>query len=204
MAALKYLVIGVLLLTTVVIGAGFMLPDTAHLERSIVVNAKPNTVFTVLNSYRLFNQWSPWADLDPRTTYEFSGPESGVGARQAWSSQSPDVGSGSQEIIESVPDRLVRQKLVFNDFDTENTATQTLTPEGDGTRIVWSYDTQFGGSLLLRYFGLILDGMLGPDYERGLQKLKTLVERLPMTDSSALSVEPTEAPAIPSNPSVTP
>lgn len=188
MKVLKWLAISLAGLIVAICGVGFFLPDTAHVERSIVINAKPATVFTVLNGFALFNQWSPWANIDPAATNTVSGPHSGVGAMQAWAGNE-DVGTGSQEIIESTPYTMIKIKLVFGDFTSENTATYTLTPEGEGTHLTWGYDTISGGNLMYRYFGLMMDGMLGPDYEKGLARLKTLVESLPKEDFADLSVE---------------
>lgn len=196
MSALRNLALGLFILVAVLIGVGFALPDSTHVERSISVNARPSTVFTLLNTYSRFNEWSPWAELDPQTQYSISGPVSGVGARLAWTSQDPQVGSGSQEIIESVPFERIATKLVFNDFPADNTATYTLTPQGQGTLITWGYDVTYHGSLLFRYFGLMLDRMIGPDYERGLAKLKPLVEALPQADISGLKAQVVETPAL--------
>lgn len=196
MAALKNLALGLFVLVAVLIGIGFALPDAVHVERSIAVKVRPATAFTVLNSFRRFNEWSPWAELDPQTQYSITGPLSGVGAAQSWTSENPNVGSGSQEIIESVPYERIKFKLVFNDFPTDNTAQITLVPQDSGTLIVWGYDVKFHGSLLFRYFGLLLDRMIGPDYERGLAKLKPLLESLPATDISGLKAEVVETPAL--------
>lgn len=189
MTILRNIAIGLFGIVALLLLGGLALPNTAHLERSVVIDARPATVFTVLNSYKLFNQWSPWAELDPSTIYTDAGPASGVGARQSWNSENPDVGSGSQEIVTSEPYSYIKQSLVFGGFDTDNSATFTLTPAGEGTQVVWSYDTSFRGSLLMRYFGLFLEKMIGPDYERGLARLKPFVEGLPDTDFSTLKVE---------------
>lgn len=182
MRVLKWMVVGVLALIAGLIVAGLFLPDTAHVERSIVLKARPATVYTVLNGFGQFNKWSPWAGLDPATRYSHEGPLLGVGAKHSWRSEDPNVGAGSQEILEAVPYERIRVRLVFEGFDSENVATYQLRPEGEGTHLTWAYDTQFKGNLLSRYFGLMMDGMLGADYERGLASLKTLVEALPPVD----------------------
>ncbi|MGH8429751.1 MAG: SRPBCC family protein, partial [Solimonas sp.] len=100
MKLLRNLVIGVVVLIAAAIVAGFFLPDTAHVERSTLIRAKPEAVFQLLNGFERFNEWSPWAQLDPKTQYTRQGPAEGVGASQAWFSENPNVGSGRQEIIE--------------------------------------------------------------------------------------------------------
>jgi DNA gyrase inhibitor GyrI/uncharacterized protein YndB with AHSA1/START domain len=194
---LKWLVIAVLLLIVGLTGVGLMLPDTARVERSVFIESKPATVYTVLNGFRQFNKWSPWAELDPNAAYYSEGPPLGVGAKHGWRSDDPSVGAGSQQIVEAQPYERIRIRLVFDGFDSENHATYLLTPEGEGTRLVWDYQGVFHGNLLGRYFGLMLDRMIGPDYERGLASLKALVESLPQDDLTALQVELLEVEAQP-------
>lgn len=194
MKALKWLAIGFGGLIAALCAIGWVLPDTAHVERSIVVDAKPATVYTVLNGFRQFQKWSPWAKYDPAAVITHEGPMMGVGAKQSWAGND-QVGTGSQEIIEVKPNELVRIDLVFGGFESKNTATYLLSPEGEGTKVTWAYDTISGGNLIYRYFGLLSDSMLGPDYESGLASLKQLVESLPKDDFSALQVEIVETTA---------
>jgi carbon monoxide dehydrogenase subunit G len=93
----------------------------------------------------------------------------------AWTSQHPEVGNGRQEIVESEPPRRVR--IAF-DFGRQGSAAGsfTLRPEGEGTHVTWAFDTDLGSNPLARYFGLVLDDMIGPAYEKGLANLKKVAE----------------------------
>jgi effector-binding domain-containing protein len=175
---------------------GWFLPQTAHVERSIAVDAPPATVFTVLNGFRQFNRWSPWADIDPNATSSYEGPEAGVGARMSWSGNA-EVGTGSQEILESAPYSKVKVRLVLGDFPGAFTASYLLSPEGSGTKVTWAFDGDYGGNVIGRYFGLLADSMLGPDYEKGLGRLKDFAESLPKADFSGLQFETTTSSAQP-------
>jgi len=44
-----------------------------------------------------------------------------------------------------------------------------------------------------RYFGLVMDRMVGPDFDEGLANLKKLAESLPKTDFADLAVERIDA-----------
>ena len=48
-------------------------------------------------------------------------------------------------------------------------------PEGDGTRVTWTMDGEAGG-WFQRYFVAMMDRMVGPMFERGLEKLKAAAE----------------------------
>lgn len=174
---LKRILIVLAVLAVLIIGGGFLLPSSAHVERSSVINVPQMQVFAMINSFERFNEWSPWAELDPNTKYSFTGPVSGVGASFAWDSADAAVGSGSQQIIESTPPTLVRVQLKFVG-QGDAVAFYRLEPMESGTKVTWGFDTEFGNDVIGRWFGyLLFDRMLGADYEKGLQKLKTVLER---------------------------
>jgi len=193
---IKKLAIALAGLAGLVVVVGLLLPKTAHVERAVVINAPQATVFTVLNGFRQFDQWSPWADIDPGAKTTIEGAEFGVGAKMSWSGNA-EVGSGSQEILESTPYTHIKVRLGFGDFPGAFFATYALQAQDAGTQVTWAFDADYGGSLTGRYFGLLSDRMLGPDYEKGLARLKAFVEKLPKGDFSALKFEPVETAAAP-------
>ena len=191
MTILKNLLIGLVALIVLLAIVGLFLPSTVHLERSTVIAAPQSTVFTLLNSYKRFNEWSPWAGIDPETSYTYEGPDHGVGAKMSWQSENRDVGSGSQEITASRPWERVEAEL---DFGPQGTAQAffDVASEDTGTRVTWGFDTDFGYNPIQRYFGLLIEKFLGPQYEQGLASLKELAESLPQADFSDLEAEVTE------------
>lgn len=198
MRFLKNLLLFLVVVAALLIGVAFVLPDSAHVERSITINRPASEVFAVLNSYRRFNDWSPWAAKDPNAKYTVSGPVAGVGAKFSWQGDPKTVGSGSQEITESTPDKSVTTALDFGDWGKAR-AHFALTPGAQpaSTKVVWTLDSQaplaLDGKLLWntvgRYMGLFMDKMVGPDYEQGLIRLKTLVEGFPVADISGVQGE---------------
>ena len=185
---LKMILVALVVLVALLAGIGMFLPRQVHVERAATIDAPPATVFAVVNGFTLFNKWSPWHDLDPNAQYTFDGPARGVGARLSWQGDPKTVGTGSQEIIESRPFEMVKSSLDLGDQGTA-TAQFALSPEGNGTKITWSLDTDMGMSPVSRYFGLMMDGMVGKDYEKGLASLKALTEGMPRADFSDLNVE---------------
>lgn len=160
----------------VAIAIAYILPGQVQVQRETVIEASPADVFKLVNGFENFNQWSPWYERDPDGDYQIEGPPTGVGARMSWASEKPDVGNGSQEIVESVEDKLVRTKLDFGDMGNAN-AFFEIEPTGDHTKIVWGFDTDLGLNPVSRYFGLMFERWIGPDYEQGLAKLKALAEQ---------------------------
>ena len=158
MKIMKWIVIGIVVLIVGSVVVGFVLPSSGHVERSITINAKPATVYTVLNGFRQFDKWSPWRDLDPSAKTTIEGPLMGVGAKQSWASEDPKVGTGGQEILEVRPFEYIKIKLWFGGYDAPSFATYSIAADGTGTKLTWSYDSDFGSNLMYHYFGLMLDG----------------------------------------------
>ena len=193
MRLLKILFFGVAFLLVAAIAVAFFLPSQVATERSVVIDRPPSMVHAVVDSFALFNRWSPWADLDPNTRYTYEGPERGVGAAMAWASDDPSVGSGRQAITASVAPERVETALDFGDFGTAKAAL-LLAPEGEGTKATWRFETElpitFDGKfffgVLGRWFGLTMAEAIGKDYEKGLGKLKALLEGMPRADIAGL------------------
>ena len=95
MRFLKNLLLFLIVVAALLVGVAFVLPDSAHVERTITINRPASEVFAVLNSYRRFNDWSPWATKDPNAKYTITGPAAGVGAKMSWVGDPKTVGSGS-------------------------------------------------------------------------------------------------------------
>ena len=183
----KFLIgIGAILLLLVVVG--FLLPSKVHVERSTLINAPVSTVFALTNGFKGFNRWSPWHDRDPLTKYTYEGPEAGVGAKMTWISESPEVGKGLQEIVASKPGERIDVHLDFGDQGNAESFFN-FKAEGDQTMVTWGFDTDLGMNLIGRYMGLMFDKWVGPDYEKGLGKLKELAESMPKVDFASLTPE---------------
>jgi len=170
----------------IVLAVGVFLPSTAHVERQIEIGAPAATVFALVNDFDRINEWSPWLETDPNALYRVSGPARGVGATLTWDGQI--VGNGSQVITESVPYSRVVSEL---DLGGQGLAVATIELVGTdrGTRVTWMFDNDFGANVFARYFGLLLDGAVGADYEAGLANLKAMAEQLPAADFSDVEIE---------------
>ena len=173
---LRWLVRIVLAVVVIVVGGAYLMPQNVHVGRSTEIAAPPAKIFAIINNHKRFNEWSPWAELDPKTQYTYSGPATGVGSKMAWSSTNSSVGSGSQEIVESIADKSVVVKLDLGDMGKADAAL-TLEPAGAGTKVTWGVEIDVGMNPIGRWTGLMLDRWIGADYEKGLGRLKSLAEK---------------------------
>ncbi|MEW6120627.1 MAG: SRPBCC family protein [Pseudomonadota bacterium] len=173
---LKTILIVLAAIVAMLAGYAATRPDHFRVERSIVIQSPPATIFPLIDTLRYWQDWSPWVRKDPAMERTLSGPESGTGAVYAWKGNS-DVGEGRMEIIESVPHARIRLRLDFvRPFEARNTAEFILSPVGQGTRVTWSLSGP--SPFQSRLIGLFVDTeeMIGKDFEAGLDALKLQAE----------------------------
>jgi carbon monoxide dehydrogenase subunit G len=172
---LKWLFYLVVTVAVIIAAGSFILPSQVVVTRSIEIAAPPEKVFAIVGDLHRFQDYSPWAALDPGTTYTFEGPASGVGQKMSWTSGKADVGSGSQTVTEYEPPKHVGLDLDFGQMG-KPTAAWDLEPSGAGTRATWTFRARLDG-VAARWFGLMFDRWIGADYEKGLARLKSVAEK---------------------------
>jgi effector-binding domain-containing protein len=194
MKVLKRIFFVLVALVLIFVIVGFVLPRQRHVDRSIFIDAPPSVVFSQVNGFRNFTDWSPFVAVMPDAEYAYEGPDFGVGSKISWSVTGPRPEIGSQTIVASTPYDRVDVDL---DLGPQGTAQASflLLPESNGTNLTWAFDTDFGLNLLGRYWGLLLDRQLGPLYAQGLANLKRISEELPKVDWSGLDIGITEVPS---------
>ena len=176
MKIFKRLLLGILVLVALLAVVGLFLPDRYHVERTIVMNAPADAVFARANTLKTWPEWTAWTKAKyPDMETKFSGPDAGVGSVYQWSGKSSGIGSLRITAVEPA-------KRVIYDLDFENgkylsVGSIILTPEGTATRVTWVDEGALGSNPINRWFGLMMDSMMGPDFETGLKNLKQLSEK---------------------------
>ncbi|HEY6632620.1 MAG TPA: SRPBCC family protein, partial [Rhizobiaceae bacterium] len=174
LTVLKWLFYLIAAIALIIVGGSFLLPAQAVVTRSTEIAAPPDKVFAIVGDLRRFNDFSPWADLDPNIKYTFEGPESGIGQQMNWVSENEDVGSGSQRITRYEPPIFVETQLDFG-MRGKPISSFDLVPSTTGTDVTWTFKADLNG-IPAKWFGLFFDRWVGADYEKGLSKLKTVAE----------------------------
>lgn len=171
---LKYVLGGAAALFVVVTAVGFVLPSQMEVQRSVVINAPPDRIYPLINSFESgWSQWNPFTKPGMDMSYE--GPEAGVGAQQHWVDKESDE-DGSMTITRSDPQRGVEFDLVMMQESFRLTGSLLCEPAGEGTKLTWTDRMDLGNNPYSRYMGLVLGPMIGSEFEVGLQSIKDLAE----------------------------
>ena len=174
---LKRLLIGLVLLVLTAVVVVWLQPDDYRLTRSTVIAAPAARVFSHVNDLRQWDDWSPWAKLDPNAKVTFEGPGAGPGATFRWDGNDK-VGAGMMTITESKPNERVATRTDFvKPFAGTSNADFVFSQVGDRTNVIWTMagtHTFIGKAICMVYS---MEQMLGPEFEKGLAQLKQVAER---------------------------
>ncbi|HEY9103188.1 SRPBCC family protein [Chitinimonas sp.] len=175
MKLLKRLVLGLAGLVALLLVIGLLLPSHYAVQRSTEIQAPADKVFAHLDAPAAWKAWTVWNRRDPQMKIAYSGPERGVNA--AWRWESATEGNGGMVFTAIDPNRQLTYRLEFPDMGMVSTGVLLLEPAGNGTRVTWTNEGDMGRNPVNRYFGLLMDKMVGPDFESGLANLKQIVEK---------------------------
>lgn len=160
-----------------VLGLAATKPDTFRVERSVSIQAPAEKVYPLIANFRAWADWSPFDKLDPAMKKTYSGAETGKGAQYAWAGDG-HAGEGTMEILEATAPSKVAIRLAFTKpMEAVNTAEFTLVPEGNATKVTWAmHGPQPFVSKVMGVF-MNMDGMIGPEFEKGLGAMKAIAEK---------------------------
>lgn len=142
------------------------LPRHVHIERSAMIEGIPQTVLAMAASNTGYQSFNPYRDLDPNLQVELFGPQSGVGSGFTFSSKD---GVGSQTVSSVTPDT-VHFDIDLGPLGQPTQAISAIATD-DGTQVIWTMDADMGFNPLFRVMGLFMDGMVGPNFEQGLENI---------------------------------
>lgn len=152
-------------------------PDSFSVQRSASIKAPPEKIFSLINDYRSWPQWSPYENRDPEMKRTYSGAATGKGTKYAWEGNR-QVGSGEMEIIDTAPPRKVLIKLDFiKPFEAHNVAEFTLEPQGETTNVTWAMHGPVPLFGKVMHMVMDIDKMVGTDFAAGLANMKAAAEK---------------------------
>ena len=196
MKTLKHIGIGFLALLTLLLIISFFLPAKIHIERSILIKAKPEIVFSLINDLRKWNSWSPWNQVDTTIQITYSDTSIGVGAYYTWASKNKNIETGSIKILQSIPFSFIQTKMDFMRNGAEN-AEFRMELNKDYTNLIWSMDTDMGMNPFAKFFGLFMDKMLGADFVKGLKNIDRVIAAMPKIIEVVYTIDTTSVIAMP-------
>ena len=174
MKFVKYLLF---LLLIAIIGTAIYIavqPNEFLVTRSRTIKAPASVIYNNVIDFKNWEAWSSWVEREPSTVITLSEKTEGVGGSYTWTDKD---GSGSMITLKTEPNKTILQELQFDDFNPTE-VNWNFNPNEDGsTEVTWDIsgsDLPFG----FKMYTIFIGGMeknIGPDFERGLEKLDSIV-----------------------------
>lgn len=117
-----------------VILGGLFLPASWVLEKAVLVNARPKTLFPLLNELEKWGEWTVWT-AEEDFSWSYPGLTTGEGAVQVWESSRIN---GHLTITKSVPHQTLEYKFEINEGKLVVLGTLVLAAaDPDYTQVAW-------------------------------------------------------------------
>ena len=174
MKILKYV-----LFLIIIVGIGLAIyiavqPSTYNISRSAEINAPSAVVHHYVDDYTKWPEWSPWLEQEPDAEIVYGDKTAGVGAYYSWKGEV--LGEGNIETMYVSNDSINQVINFIKPYKSTSGVYWNIEAHENTTKVTWGMKGEMGFmNKAFVTFGGGMDKMLGPDYERGLKKLDSVV-----------------------------
>ncbi|NNL83543.1 MAG: transcription activator effector-binding protein, partial [Winogradskyella sp.] len=149
-------------------------PNEFDVQRKRTIQAPAAVIYNNVNDYKNWNAWSSWIEKNPDTKVTYPEQTSGVGGSYYWED---DDGKGSMTTVDTDPVNSITQEMRFEDFPPSTVNWTFDAIDNTSTEVTWQM-TGADLPFMMKFFSVIsggYDAMMGPDFERGLEKLDSII-----------------------------
>ena len=178
MIIIKRILVVLILIISIVLIAAYFMPKEYAVEREITINKPTDTVFNYVKSLKNQNEFSVWANMDPKMKVKYKGVDGTVGSISSWESDVKEAGVGEQEITKITENKRIDFALRFKK-PMEDTAVGFMSTEslgGNQTKVKWGISGVIPYPTNIMLPMLKMDQMIGNDLQKGLENLKDKME----------------------------
>lgn len=173
MKSLKYVLLVLLILIIIFVTYIAIQSNSYDVKRTRTINAPAAVIFNNVNDYKNWETWSPWVEKEPNLQITYPKNTSGVGGSYSWVGEE---GKGNMKTLTVSPYDSISQDMQFEDFPPSNIYWKFEKAE-NGTNVTWGMKSN-KMPFMLKFYATIsggMDKMVGPDFERGLERLDSVV-----------------------------
>ena len=149
-------------------------PNSFEVSRERTINAPASVLYDNVIDFKNWEDWSSWIEKEPDLKLIFPEQTEGVGGSYSWEGKD---GLGNMKTIAANPKTSIVQELQFDDFHPSK-INWTFEPTPDNqTKVIWKMNSE-KLPFMFKGFAAVsggFDKMIGPDFERGLEKLDSVV-----------------------------
>lgn len=149
-------------------------PNDYNVTRTKTINAPVEIVYNNIMDFKNWEHWSSWAEKDSNLVITYPKKTKGIGGHYSWEDKD---GIGTMKTLATVENASIDQEMQFGDFEPSKIQ-WVFKPHANGTtEVTWS---MIGENIPFGFKAFALsqggfDTMIGPDFDRGLEKLDSLM-----------------------------
>lgn len=187
----------VALIAAVILVAGLIAPNDIKVDRTLLIKGSPDVVFYQMSHLRNWQNWLPWYDMDPSIKADYGGTDGQPGSTYHFVGEKSGEGRATTTAITG---NEMKYDMLFVDWDTKGTGHVRAEDAGNGqTKANWALSIHYGYPANGIMAIMNMRKMLEKDFDKGLEKLKALVESgkaaTPERKATTTAIEETDFPA---------
>ncbi len=179
MKIIKLVLTGVVSLTVLILIVAIFTKKEYSAIREVIINKPKSEVFEYVKLLKNQENFSVWANKDPEMKKDYRGTDGTVGFVSAWDSEMKDVGKGEQEITKIIEgDRIDYELRFMEPYASTDHAFITFEAVSETqTKVKWGFSGKMKYPMNLFLLTMDMEGMIGKDFQEGLNNLKVVLEK---------------------------
>lgn len=149
-------------------------PNSFSVTRSRTMNAPAAIVYDNVIDFKNWEAWSSWVEKEPEMKVFLAEKTKGVGGNYSWEGKD---GKGAMTTLATESNKSIQQEMKYADFPASQVSWD-FKPNKDGsTEVTWNISGKDLPFSFVAYATLTggMDKQIGPDYERSLEKLDSII-----------------------------
>lgn len=178
----SFVLLGLFAVVTII---GLLIPSSVKISRGVIINADSATLFRALSDVKQWNQWLPWITTDSGAIVQLSPVTNQPGSFFRWKGvRYKSAGTISIKEIKNDEILLLHELQGMNKADG-GFRIRSTGAKGEVTEVLWYMEYKLKWYPWERFYGIFVDHIIGPAFEKGLEQLKNFAEQQNDTNSSA-------------------
>lgn len=154
---------------------GLFLPGEYKIIRTHDYNCAPEYVFDYISNINNMDDWFYITkSLDSTLQYKYKNDSLRGLSSVEWNGEA--MGQGVLKIDILIKHKLIKMDLAFQNNSVSKSSKFEIMFDNGITTVKWTDYGEHGWNPVHRIFGLFIDGFLGPDMEKSLQKIEKKLE----------------------------
>jgi hypothetical protein len=164
-------------LTLMFIIIGLVIPSSVKISRGIIIDVDSSTVYQHLTNVKEWGSWIPWVTTQEGAIVQTSQTINAPGAFFTWRGLN-DKNSGTITLLTLSPSLITTKYELKGMNDSEGGFRLRSIPNNlSQTEVQWFMEYKLKWYPWERFYGIFMDHIIGPSFEKGLQELRNYIDK---------------------------